>query len=165
MSAKNPHKQLAIEEGRKTFFDGKPCANGHVAERYTRSSMCLECQKGYVRKYRERNPNAQSEADKRFYQNHKEHFRIKAKLQRLKRGGIVTQRHAKWIKRLLKLQRGLCAYCRCDISKGFHVDHIMPVALGGDSDPSNLQLTCATCNQRKAAKDPFDFAKEVGRLI
>ena len=32
---------------------------------------------------------------------------------------------------LLRLQRGLCAVCRCDIRGAFEVDHIMPIKLGG----------------------------------
>jgi 5-methylcytosine-specific restriction endonuclease McrA len=29
------------------------------------------------------------------------------------------------------------------------LDHIIPLASGGSNDPTNFQLACATCNQKK----------------
>ncbi|MEK7355435.1 MAG: HNH endonuclease signature motif containing protein [Bdellovibrionota bacterium] len=41
--------------------------------------------------------------------------------------------------------------CRnCSSTKFVQVDHIIPVALGGSSEPENLQLLCRKCNQRRA---------------
>jgi hypothetical protein len=34
-----------------------------------------------------------------------------------------------------------------------HVDHIIPRSQGGNTDPENLQGTCAWCNQSKGAGD------------
>lgn len=40
-----------------------------------------------------------------------------------------------------------------------HIEHLIPLALGGTSDESNLWLACAWCNSYKGAKthgaDPF----------
>jgi 5-methylcytosine-specific restriction endonuclease McrA len=66
---------------------------------------------------------------------------------------------------LKKMQRGKCAYCRENITGTPHIDHIMPKALGGSNELSNLQLTCATCNFSKNAKHPIEFARYMGRLI
>ena len=35
-----------------------------------------------------------------------------------------------------------------------HVDHVVPVALGGSNSPSNLQTLCATCNFGKGSIAP-----------
>ncbi len=45
-----------------------------------------------------------------------------------------------------------CEYCRLPASGGtiaFHVDHIIPVKLGGSDDISNLCLACYKCNAHK----------------
>lgn len=33
-----------------------------------------------------------------------------------------------------------------------HIDHIIPISKGGNSEPSNLRLLCASCNLKKADK-------------
>lgn len=38
----------------------------------------------------------------------------------------------------------------CGSSYALEVDHIIPRALGGNSDPKNLRLLCRSCNQRSA---------------
>jgi 5-methylcytosine-specific restriction endonuclease McrA len=68
------------------------------------------------------------------------------------------------VKRLIELQRGKCAVCRCKLPEGFHLDHIVPVAKGGVSEFTNFQLLCPPCNLRKAAKDPIKFMQQMGML-
>ena len=67
--------------------------------------------------------------------------------------------------RLLNLQRGRCACCKKKLNGQHHVDHRTPLALGGTNWPSNLELLCPNCNQRKHAKDPIVFAQQEGRLL
>jgi len=45
----------------------------------------------------------------------------------------------------------ICAYCG-DENGPFHIDHIFPIALGGDNSPSNLTVACQPCNLSKGAK-------------
>lgn len=33
----------AISRGLNKYFTGEPCKSGHIAQRYTQSSVCLEC--------------------------------------------------------------------------------------------------------------------------
>lgn len=77
-------------------------------------------------------------------------------------GGSFT---AADIDKLFDLQKGCCAMCRSKLSKKFHRDHIMPVALGGSSDIENIQLLCQPCNGSKGAKHPIDYAQKMGKLL
>jgi len=77
-------------------------------------------------------------------------------------GGSHTAQDIKWI---LRAQRGKCAYCREKFGDKYHVDHIVALSKGGSNDRSNIQLTCKSCNLRKHAKDPIDYAQSIGMLI
>lgn len=73
------------------------------------------------------------------------------------------------VRSILESQCGLCANCGVKLIKSggkkYHVDHIMPLALGGSNWPYNLQCLCPTCNLRKSAKHPADWAKQQGKLL
>ena len=67
---------------------------------------------------------------------------------------------------LLKRQNHRCAYCEADLRKVTkHADHIVAIINGGSDDISNIQYLCAPCNWSKGAKDPLDFAQELGLLL
>lgn len=70
------------------------------------------------------------------------------------------------VKKLMVLQSGKCANCATDLhDSGHHLDHMMPIDLGGLHADENLQLLCPTCNLRKYNKDPIAWANENGRLL
>ena len=69
------------------------------------------------------------------------------------------------IKAIFKDQRGKCAYCRKRLGADYHADHVTPLSKGGTNNRDNIQLTCDKCNLMKAAKDPLDFARLLGRLL
>lgn len=73
------------------------------------------------------------------------------------------------VRAIFASQKGLCANCKTKLFKSgankYHVDHIMPLALGGSNWPSNLQCLCPTCNRSKSAKHPDDWAKQQGKLL
>lgn len=104
--------------------------------------------KEQLRKYRAARPDVQREAA---------HRRQSAKVERLPRGTV---------KRIGSLQRWKCAVCHgCLCRLGYHMDHIMPLAKGGQHTPGNIQLLCPTCNVRKSAKHPIDFMQQRGFLL
>ena len=42
--------------GQTRYFTGLPCKRGHVCERFTKDSTCLQCRRLQTESYRERNP-------------------------------------------------------------------------------------------------------------
>jgi len=70
------------------------------------------------------------------------------------------------VERLYKLQKGKCACCGKPLGDDYHLDHIMPLALGGANEDWNIQLLRQRCNNQKCAKHPIDFMqKERGLLL
>jgi hypothetical protein len=53
---------------------------------------------------------------------------------------------------------GKCAICGDSLAfEGMHLDHIIPLALGGEDAEYNLQATHAYCNRSKAAKGDVPY--------
>ena len=67
--------------------------------------------------------------------------------------------------KLFNLQRGKCACCGEPLGTNYHMDHIMPLVLGGANTDDNMQLLRATCNHQKSAKHPIDFMQQRGYLL
>lgn len=61
------------------------------------------------------------------------------------------------IKNILQSQNFKCEGCEVDLDKNYHVDHVMPVYLGGSNWPGNLQILCPSCNTSKGRKHPCDW--------
>jgi 5-methylcytosine-specific restriction endonuclease McrA len=93
----------------------------------------------------------------------------KANPQRVRELGIVAENNRrarkkanggsfnlKDIANILERQNGHCAGCGQAPDK-LEIDHIMPIKLGGSSDPHNLQLLCFPCNRSKGAKHPDEW--------
>ena len=84
-----------------------------------------------------------------------------------KRDQFVSEVSAEDMERMMREQGGACAARGCGrmLSEGRHLDHIMPLKLGGTHEPSNVQLLCPTCNMEKGSKDPVAWAIERGGLF
>jgi hypothetical protein len=52
----------------------------------------------------------------------------------------------KEIRFLLESQGKTCAYCEAKLETEYHVDHIIPVSVGGTNTLKNLVLSCSRCN-------------------
>ena len=56
---------------------------------------------------------------------------------------------------------GHCAYCGDELKKGWHVDHVIPVAAGGPDDIMNFLPACAKCNNYKTSMSLKQFRREL----
>jgi len=54
---------------------------------------------------------------------------------------------------------GLCHYCRTALTLDgrWHVEHMVPKALGGEEAPGNLVAACAPCNLAKRDRTALEF--------
>lgn len=77
-------------------------------------------------------------------------------------GGVLSKG---LVGKLFDLQQGKCACCKVGLGKTFHLDHIMPLALGGENIDSNMQLLRQRCNTEKKAKHPVEFMQSRGFLL
>ena len=67
--------------------------------------------------------------------------------------------------KLFKLQKGKCPCCHQPLGNDYHLDHIVPLALGGANTDDNIQLLRQRCNNQKHAKHPIDFMQSKGFLL
>jgi 5-methylcytosine-specific restriction endonuclease McrA len=85
----------------------------------------------------------------------------KAQRRAVERSGLTGRELLAW----KRAQAKVCHWCGKKCAKRFHVDHYVPLSKGGLHVVENLVISCTTCNLEKHAKDPFDFAREKGRLL
>src|SRR5699024_4019859 len=84
------------------------------------------------------------------------------------KGTVKRAYFPKWLVDVIELrENGLCYRCKRVVThphlenKEPHLDHLIPLALGGTNDPTNLALSCSSCNLEKSSKIkeiPDDYA-------
>ena len=148
---KKTHPRTAAKNNnQKYYFTGKACKNGHVNQRRVSDAKCRIC--------------ARIKTSLR-NKNNVLYIRAHVKNAKLKRKKVKGKFADKDIKKILNSQKFKCVNCKSDIRFKYHIDHIMPLSLGGTNWPNNLQCLCPSCNLQKSSKDPIQWAQENGRLI
>lgn len=64
-----------------------------------------------------------------------------------------------------KAQKKACHWCGINCSADPVIDHIAPIAKGGKHELRNLAISCRSCNARKGARDPIEWAQMIGKLL
>lgn len=86
----------------------------------------------------------------------------------LKKGADGTHTGAD-VNGIFHKQKGRCASClkklKTEGKEKYHVDHIYPLCAGGSNDKYNLQCLCPSCNLKKKAQNPIEWAQKNGRLL
>lgn len=142
-AAKNREKSRAIK---KKWSDANP-----------------EKQAAAIKKWVEKNKERDIKNKKEWASKNKDRIRILCINRRRKLSGGSLSKDI--TSKLLKLQNGCCAACKKELNGDFHIDHIIPVALGGKNIDNNVQLLHSSCNLKKNAKHPVDFMQELGFLL
>lgn len=146
-------------------------ANRESCRLYARNWQELNREKTreLARKYRKNNPEKVKQGKIAWEQaNPDKNKAISAKrtqnrrAKKLGNGGTLSKGI---VQKLLNLQNGKCACCGKPLNNGYHLDHIMPLALGGKNSDNNVQLLAPICNWKKGSKHPDDWARENGKLL
>ena len=120
------------------------------------------------RKWADANPEKMKASSRRWARVHPERAKAKGRNRRARIMGSEGKHSAADITWLYEQQGGRCEACRKKFSpkgKGtFHVDHMLPLVLGGSNDRSNLQLLCPTCNKRKGSIPYEEWCSKLGRF-
>lgn len=136
---------------------------------FKRRSENPERVKANQKKYINNLGNEQKENIKKsqqtYHSNHKIESRLKTAKRRAQKKISGCKLSKDIIKKLFNQQDNKCVYCNIDISNNFHLDHIMPLALGGLHTDENIQLLCPRCNLKKGSKHPIDFMQSHGNSL
>lgn len=140
-----------------------------LLQQKTYTAANIEAVRLKIKEWRLKNKERLSAVCRKWRENNPEKcrlHRIRATHVRRMRKNVGGDRYKNSdVARLFAAQKARCAECRTSIKKRYDIDHIMPLALGGDNSPRNIQLLCSPCNRRKYARHPIQWAQENGRLL
>lgn len=158
--AKSPEKFKAVS--RKKYLE-----NPNYAKNYSNQYRIKNIEKvtNDLHIWRLNNKKHIQEYSKKYALNNHDILRNNWRLRRARKKGAEGTHTANDIKNLQILQKNKCICCKKSIKNKFHVDHIMPLALGGSNSKENIQLLCPHCNVKKHAKHPVDFMQSRGYLL
>lgn len=108
------------------------------------------------RRWRAENPDLWREIVKEYERRNPDVRRLIKSNRRAREKGLTETATLRHIERLRVAQKGRCWWCQCTLTN-YHLDHRIPLKLGGDSSPGNLVLACPPCNLRKASKMPWQI--------
>ena len=164
-------RQEALNIGYARYFTGKPCKHGHVAERYTASRQCVECNAVRWR-------NEPIERRRQYWKNYyTEEVKVRRTEKARQRRNLNPYKSRNYRAEYKKRLRQATIRCKQDkikvkamylqaqqltIDTGieYSIDHIIPIAhpdVCGLHTYANLQIISKKQNQEKAQS--FDPAE------
>ena len=118
--------------------------------------------RGYYNKYYWKHKDAVQSFNRQWKQDNKEIASNHRHTYRAKKKQGHPEDCSKWVSLMTSPLVGKpCFYCG-DSSSGYHMDHFVPISLGGSHAPWNLRLACPKCNLVKGWKLPKStFCEEI----
>lgn len=116
-------------------------------------------------KWRAENPEHKKAYQAAYQAANLDKHRINQQTRRARKKAVGGVLSADILQRLYSIQKGLCACCRKPLGSDYHLDHIMPIALGGTNTDDNVQLLTARCNSSKHSRHPVDYMQSKGFLL
>lgn len=153
----NPEKTAAYLEAAIEAKGGKA---DYLAWRANKVSY-----KAAAKAWREKNRDKKKAASEAWNAENPERRRLSNQNRRARKKAAGGQLSRDLTVNLFKLQKGKCPCCKQPLGDDFHLDHIVPLALGGTNTDDNIQLLRALCNMQKNAKHPIAFMQERGFLL
>lgn len=126
--------------------------------------LCRDARRRHYSKNKEKIRQKSKDWDRKNPDKFKERMQRSANARRARLAGVGGKLSKGIVQKLLMLQKGKCAYCATVLHK-HHLDHIIPLALGGKNTDDNVQLLCPPCNMSKGAKHPIDYMQSKGFLL
>jgi len=112
----------------------------------------------YQHRWSLRNPEKRREAHRNWRKRNAERSRAYTRSRQARLAGAAGRYTADDVTAQLQRQRGRCYWCEKKLGDSYHVDHVNPVARGGLNGPENIVVACPSCNLRKGAKHPMEWA-------
>lgn len=156
------NKHWLKDKKRDHYFANKEKYNLAGKKHYQEN---IEKYREYNLKYREDRLEELRKKDREWYKANPEIVKQRNRNCKARRKGAEGKFTNDDVKNIFNRQKGKCINCLKNIAKEYHVDHVIPIKLGGTNWPNNLQLLCPTCNLKKNAKHPIKWAQEQGRLL
>lgn len=163
---------VEVEKARRAAWLGKDGVKEALYKRNTRRDKVRRDtdpeykKRSYVARseYQKNNREKTREKSRRWVANNPDKVRMANHYRREHRE--ITEGRNKNINldELFRKSFGFCKYCTAPLFDGYHLDHIVPISLGGGNTMDNLQCICARCNLRKGAKHPDVWHEEIGWL-
>lgn len=136
-------------------------------ERYRRQSIeqrrgTYQRRKQYVKDWVEANRDRHKKTKHEYYLKNKSRYYDKAKYHNHTRRALLSKGPKLTRDVVVELEiynlsnfkqnSFTCEYCLAIIESSYHLDHIVPVVLGGNNHITNLAITCPKCNRSKGAR-------------
>ena len=107
--------------------------------------------------YRQANQQAINKKRKQRRKQDPSMERVKAAVRRARKRESGGQLSKNIVQQLLNRQNGLCTCCGNPLNGKYHLDHIVPLSLGGADTDANVQLLLPKCNLQKHKSTPEKF--------